>query len=212
MKQCILNNFIRAAAIAVLPVAAWAEDSATSQIGGGSATSLNSGPIPGTSMSSSQGSGGTFSTQASNPSGGILVHDGAAYIVHRLQSEMSLPDGSKVQPNGTITGRDGATRSVGQNQMLTLDGQVTEAPFIGGSSTTSSSSMSRSMSGDNMPGSSMTPGSTTSGGSPAGAAMPNSAIPPSAPVEEMSNRTDGLSESAGPSEPATLPPGHGFRE
>jgi hypothetical protein len=44
---------------------------------------------------------------------------------------MALPDGSKVEPNGTIHSSDGSLKSMGPGQAMTLDGRVIEAP-IGG--------------------------------------------------------------------------------
>jgi hypothetical protein len=65
-------------------------------------------------------------------SSGIMIHDGAAYIVHRLQGEMALPNGSKVEPNGTVVGGDGKAQEMKPDQMMTLDGKIKAAPFSAG--------------------------------------------------------------------------------
>lgn len=62
-------------------------------------------------------------------SSGVVFRDGAAYIVHKLQSELSLPDGTKVEPNGTITGFDGNSKLMPSGQMLSLDGVLKQDPF-----------------------------------------------------------------------------------
>lgn len=67
-------------------------------------------------------------------SSGIMIHDGAAYIVHRLQSEMALPNGSKVEPNGTVVSGDGKAETMQPDQMMTLDGKIKKAPFSAGGS------------------------------------------------------------------------------
>lgn len=81
---------------------------------------------------------------------GVVVHEGKAYIISPLQYAMPLPDGSKIEPNGTLKEQNGATRAVGPNQMLTLDGRMSKAPFptdsapaVAPAATTGKSSASR---------------------------------------------------------------------
>jgi len=61
--------------------------------------------------------------------GGVLVHNGKAYIVSRLQNEMSLPDGRKVEPDGKVVAPDGSSKQMNSGEMLQLDGQIAPAPF-----------------------------------------------------------------------------------
>ncbi len=180
MKKRILTQFVAAAAGIALPLSVIAQDySDQTSSGSPDASATSSGSLDQSSGSNS--SGGSFSgnnqslqSQPGTFSGGIMVHDGAAYIVHRLQNEMSLPNGSKIQPNGTIHESDGSTRNISSGKILTLDGREMEAPFHAeqGSSSSGSSEMSNP---SNMPGSSSSlPGSSSSPSS-----MPPSTSTPS---------------------------------
>lgn len=186
MKKRILTQFVTAAAGLVLPLSVVAEDfSDQTSSGSPDASATSSGSLD--QSSGSQNSGGSFSgssgqssqSQPGTFSGGIMVHDGAAYIVHRLQNEMSLPDGSKIQPNGTIRENDGSTRSIGTGKVLTLDGREMEAPFKSeqGASSSGSSGIPNPSS---MPGSSSTMPETNS--SPANSNMPPTT---SSPAQEL---------------------------
>lgn len=104
MKTHLQNQFWALAAALALPVAS------------GAATDQS----PGTSAAPAK---------EDSPSAGVVVHQGKAYIISPLQYAMPLPDGSKIEPNGMLKEQNGATRAVGPNQMLTLDGQMSKAPF-----------------------------------------------------------------------------------
>jgi hypothetical protein len=66
--------------------------------------------------------------QTVNSSG--IIQDGAAYIVHRLQSELTLPGGTKVKPDGQVIQQDGSKKELRPGQMMSLDGKVkSPAPF-----------------------------------------------------------------------------------
>ena len=133
MKNVFRDTVIGAAAVLVFPCASWAEDSSLTETPPSPTTQETQ---PGATEGSLE-SGGTFAgqkNQAGPASGGVLVHEGKAYIIHRLQTEMSLPDGSKVQPNGTIESRDGSLRQMGEDQLLSLDGRVLPSPFRGSAS------------------------------------------------------------------------------
>ncbi|MHA3770061.1 DUF6799 domain-containing protein [Verrucomicrobiota bacterium sgz303538] len=156
MKTRTMTQFVSAAAGVLLPVAVWAQD-LSNDVSSGSldtsaVTSGNTQSSSGasTGSSGSYGSGGTFSgsssQQSNNQSGsfssGIMVQDGTAYVIHRLQNEMSLSDGSKIEPNGTVHKSDGSTQSIGTGQILTMDGRVMSAPFKSGSAQSSTSNSS----------------------------------------------------------------------
>lgn len=141
MKTRILTQFVTAAVGIALPLSIVAQDLSDQTNSGSPDTSA---AMP---DSSTQGSGnfsfGSSPSSQSQPgsfSSGIMVHDGSAYVIHRLQNEMKLPDGKKVQPDGTIQESDGSTRSIGSGKILTLDGREMEAPFAEEKSSLNSSS------------------------------------------------------------------------
>lgn len=179
MKKRILTQLITVAAGMALPLSVIAQDFGKETNSGnlegrsgtsGSATQNSQG-------SGSYSSGGTFSGdaalsagQSENFKGGIIVHDGAAYVIHRLQNEMALPDGSKVQPDGTVLEKDGSTRSIGSGQALSLDGRVVGAPF----GTEGKSPQSDSTGIYSSPN---TPGASTGVGAPGGTTDPQTTTP-----------------------------------
>ena len=212
MKKRILTQFVTATAGLVLPLSLVAQDysdqtssgspdeSATTSgaIDQSSGSHSSGGALPGGHSPSLQNQPGTFS-------GGIMVHDGAAYIVHRLQNEMSLPDGSKVQPNGTIRESDGSTRSIGTGKVLTLDGREMEAPFKSEQDAPSSSAPGMS-NPSSQPGSSSSMPETQS--SPSSPNMPPAINTPSQdpdasdsipgqPESESSSSSDSSSQNSG---------------
>ena len=128
MKHIFRETVIGAATALILPCASWAQDSPVPETPPSPAAQ----ETQPTAATGSLESGGTFADQqnkAGPASGGVLVHEGKAYIIHQLQTEMSLPDGSKVQPNGTIESRDGSLRQMGEDQLLSLDGRMLPSPF-----------------------------------------------------------------------------------
>jgi hypothetical protein len=60
---------------------------------------------------------------------GLIVQDGQVYFINRVQFELALPGGAKLEPNGMIKEANGKTRSVGPGEMLTYDGQMEKAPI-----------------------------------------------------------------------------------
>jgi len=212
MNKRILTQLVTAATGLVLPLSLVAQDysdQSGSELPGSSATTSGSagqssgspgsgGFSFGSSSTSSQSQPGTFSS-------GIMVHDGAAYIVHRLQNEMSLPDGSKVQPNGTIRENNGSTRSIDPGKMLTLDGREMEAPF--GKEHEASSSSPSKMPGSNssgmsnpssLPGSSSSMPDKQSGSS-------SSQIPPTTSAPSSDSGVSGSSSDQSGSSSSSIP-------
>lgn len=204
MKKRILTQLVTAAAGLVLPLSLVAQDYSdqsgsespdTSATTSGSADpssgSHSSGGFSfGSSSISSQSQPGTFSS-------GIMVHDGAAYIVHRLQNEMSLPDGSKVQPNGTIRENNGSTRSIDPGKILTLDGREMEAPF-GKEHEASSSSPSGMSNSSSQPGSSSSMPRNHGGSS-------SSQMPPTTSTPSLDSDVSGSSPDQSGSNNSSIP-------
>src|SRR5579884_2831427 len=98
MNKPIGNFLIAAAAAFILPHTVYSEQS-----------SLTPSPDQNTDVTQSSdvtndGAPERLGAPKENESnlGGVLVHDGKAYIVSRLQNEMSLPDGRKIEPDGTV--------------------------------------------------------------------------------------------------------------
>lgn len=201
-----MTQFVSAAAGVLLPVAVWAQDLSNDLSNGSPGSSaINSGniqnssgtsngsygsgsAIPGNSNQSSSSKSGTFSS-------GIMVQDGTAYVIHRLQNEMSLSDGSKIEPNGTIHKNDGSTQSIGSGQIMTMDGRIMSAPFNSGAAQSGTSSGSSGLYN-----SGTTPGASTSSGSSASPGYQgnksNSGTPPA-----TSNSSQGLDGSNSTSTP-----------
>ena len=57
-------------------------------------------------------------------------HQALAYVENQLDDEISLPNGKKIEPNGTIVGIDGSIRPMLPSQTFTLDGRVISAPLL----------------------------------------------------------------------------------
>ena len=66
--------------------------------------------------------------QTPQPAGGVVVIDGKAYILSRLQTEMSMPAGGSIRPDGTVQKPDGQTAQIPSGQMMTFDGKIAPAP------------------------------------------------------------------------------------
>jgi hypothetical protein len=196
MKTRILTQLVTAAAGIALPLSVFAQDFGNQTNSGNIGTdAFPSGPAhESAGGSGSYSSGGTFSGSNGQPeqsqSGtfrdGIMVKDGTAYIVHRLQNEMSLPDGSKVQPNGTIRESDGSMRNIESGKVLTMDGRMMDSPFGSGEGASKPGSMSPGM--FNSPN---TPGSSTGIG---GESIPSDSLntAPESRVPTTSTPSEGL--------------------
>lgn len=205
MKKRILTQLITVAAGMAMPLSVFAQnignDTSSGNLEGRSVTSGSS--AQSLTGSGSYSSGGTFSGDAASPldqsdsfKGGIIVHDGAAYVVHRLQNEMALPDGTKVQPNGTLVEKDGSTRSIGSGQALSLDGRVVGAPF--GSEEKPPSGSPGIYSSPN------TPGASTGVGSPGGSTEPQTTTPDSGVPPTTSTPSEGIGGSGSVKDPLEL--------
>jgi len=59
-------------------------------------------------------------------------HQALAYVENQLDGEIALPNGKKIEPNGTIVGMDGSLQPMLPSQTFTLDGRVIFAPLLGG--------------------------------------------------------------------------------
>lgn len=220
MKHVFRNTIAGATAALILPCASWAQDRPAPE-------TPPSPPAEGTQNATpgSLESGGTFANQnqPGPASGGVMVHEGKAYIIHRLQTEMSLPDGSKIQPNGTIEGKDGSLRQVGEHQMLTLDGRMLTSPFTGPSQpsgapgATQTESSPTSVPGTSSPGtdgSTTAPGASTTPATTSGAAQPSDAADAKAPASSTPFSPDS-SPVAPPPQPNPLEstsPGSGLQD
>jgi hypothetical protein len=67
---------------------------------------------------------------------GITVSGGEALITRngrteKLTKEFALPNGLRVQPDGRVLGKDGATFNLRVDQLLTFDGTIVAAPASG---------------------------------------------------------------------------------
>lgn len=199
MKHTILNRMAGAAVALALPAVALAQDLGPDPSTG---TQSSGSQTPGSSTSDSSGtgaysSGGTFSSQASPQQGtfssGIIVDDGSAYVIHKLQSEMALPDGSKVAPNGTITKSDGSTQNMEKGKVLSLDGRVMDGPF---SDELKSSTDTKSGTGLTTPESpSTTPQSSEPSTPSSGVATPETGSPFSSPPAPDSSSDPALQDN-----------------
>jgi hypothetical protein len=201
MKTPILNRMACTAAAIILPVAAFAQNDGAAANNGaaGVDTSLSPGlssELPNTGEKDAGsipplggGQSGSFST-------GVIVKGGSAYVIHKLQNEMSLPDGSKVQPNGMIKNSDGSTRSMGSGQILSIDGRMMDSPF-------GIEMPSGQNGGSGLFDSNRTPGWSTGLGPDTSTTMPGSATPPTGePFSDQSDSSQSLDDNNVNSSPA----------
>ena len=124
--KTLIFNYKTYAVVAALALPLWARAAEPQTSLTGESTRL-SGSATGSAASSAEAA-------SQKPVAGVVVRDGSAYIVSKLQYEMSMPDGRKIEPNGTVKEPDGSIQKVDPNQMLTFDGQVAKAPFAPASS------------------------------------------------------------------------------
>jgi hypothetical protein len=120
-----LQSLILAGALGAMPALTWAdplEDTLNDQQVGQILN--NSGPTGQTNF-------GPRSESGSKDASGILFHNGSAYMMQKLGTDLSLPNGTRVQPNGTILEHDGSQKMMSSGQILSLDGQIKMAPFSG---------------------------------------------------------------------------------
>lgn len=127
MKPIILNRIAGAAVVLALPAVLMAQD-LTPDPSGQSSGSMP--PAPGIESSTPSSALPGQQQQQGEVSSGIIVEDGSAYVIHKLQNEMALPDGSKVSPDGTVTKSDGSVQHVEKGKILSLDGRIVDAPFM----------------------------------------------------------------------------------
>jgi hypothetical protein len=167
MKQIMLARMAYVAVALTFPVVVTAQDLSQEP-----SNSTDSAASP---TRESQQKLGNFST-------GVMVEDGAAYVIHRLQSEMSLPNGFKIQPDGTVMKADGTMQSMDRGKILSLDGRVMEGPFAGELGTNTTTPDGGSLS----PGSSSGTGPETSVTPSSGVAVPESGDPFTNPISQDS--------------------------
>jgi hypothetical protein len=188
MKTLILNRMMSTAAAIILPVAAFAQNDGADVSSGAAGVDPSLSPTGSNELPNTQGyDTGTIPPPQSEQPGpfstGVIVKDGSAYVIHKLQNEMSLPDGSKVQPNGMIKNSDGSTRSMGSGQILSIDGRMMESPF-GMESTTGQNT------GSGLFDSNRTPGWSTGLGPDTSSTTPGTATPPTGqPFQDQSRTT-----------------------